>query len=136
MDSGNCSVDNLKGSFGGDLRKATVASIICNRESRGSNTALNDGCLTGESPDYSVGMFQINAMAHCPGAFSSYSITPPSCVVADQNKLNSCVNEWSTVEGNIKMLVTLSSVNGIPGENWVPWRSPVCRAEINTVLGQ
>lgn len=139
LESGPCSVDNLKGSFGGDLRKATVASIICNRETRGRPEALNTSCLTGETADYSVGLFQINALAHCRGTpppFSSWSLDPPACVVGNQNALNTCVNEWLTVEGNVKMMVTLSSVDGVPGENWVPWRTTVCKAEVDAVLKQ
>jgi hypothetical protein len=72
---------NLKKYFG-DEETAKEASIVCNRESGGvSNGKDNKGCLEGTSPEYSVGLFQINTIfeSRCPGgipAILNYNITP------------------------------------------------------------
>jgi hypothetical protein len=114
--TGFCSVQYLS-SFFPDQSKARQASIICQRESGGYPAAINNGCLSGKSADYSVGLFQINMLAHCPGAFSNYTLNPPSCTVADQNILNACVSKYSDPIENIKKAVELSS----GGTYWVPW---------------
>lgn len=124
--SGFCSVENLKKYFP-DTTSAQKASIICQRESRGTPGVLNDGCLDGSSVDYSVGLFQINMLAHCPGAFSSYTFNPPSCVIADRTKLDACVAKYSDPIENIKKMVELSA----NGTNWAPWRTPTNSCGIN-----
>lgn len=133
---GPCSVENLKTYLGGDERKATIASIICNRESRGlsyyadGRPVINNGCTTGQSADYSVGLFQINAMAHCPGAFTSYTLRPPSCSIGSHSKLDACVEKWLIPEENIKKMVELSQ----NGNNWRPWSAAgACSAAINMI---
>jgi len=122
-----CSVENLKPYFNGDENKALIASTICRRESGGTNyyasgaPVVNDGCTRGTSLDYSVGLFQINALAHCPGAFSSYGRNPIACEIESWPILSECVERWLTPEGSIQKMLELSSVNGVPGENWRPW---------------
>ncbi len=124
--SGFCSAQYLTGFFP-DATKARQASIICQRESGSNPGALNNGCLSGKSADYSVGLFQINLLAHCPGAFSSYTIIPPSCTVADQKILDACVNKFSDPVENIKKAAELSS----GGTYWVPWAAAKACGIIN-----
>jgi hypothetical protein len=120
-----CSVSNLMPYFGGDETKARQASIICNRESGSNPGALNNGCLRGESVDYSIGLFQINLLAHCPGAFSGPTLNP--CTVADQAKLDACHAKYADPIENIKKAVELSS----GGTYWVPWSAAKACGIIN-----
>lgn len=121
-----CSVENLLSYFDNDVTKATKASIICQKESGGFPFALNDGCLTGKSFDYSVGLFQYNlasSLNRCPGAFKSIDVAKKSCIVADQKKLDACVQRLFDPEENIKKAVALSG----GGENWTDWAAaPAC----------
>ena len=52
---------------------ANQASVICNRESGGNPTALNDDCRIGATPDYSAGLFQINLLVHPPVCAAAFS---------------------------------------------------------------
>lgn len=110
-----CSIENLSKYFPPD--QARNASIICNRESGSNLLAKNAGCLTGKSADYSIGLFQINMLVHCPGAFSSYTINPPSCTIDDESELAACETKFRDPEENIKKAVELSQ----NGTNWGPW---------------
>lgn len=112
-----CSVENLKSYFGNDETIARKASIICQRESGSNPGALNDGCLTGDTADYSIGLFQINMLAHCPGAFASYSINPPACKIGNQQILDACVAKYSDPVENIRYVKSLSK----DGTDWGPW---------------
>lgn len=113
--SNSCSVENLSRSFPSD--QARNASIICQKESGSNPGAANKGCLTGESADYSIGLFQINLLAHCPGAFSSFTINPPSCTISNIILLQACENKYRDPEENIRAAVSLSQ----NGNNWNPW---------------
>jgi len=82
-----CDVDYLKFKLNAKMslsnseatRRATNASIICNAESRARACALNDGCLDGIYVDYSIGLFQINLLAHkCPAHSETFVCSPPS----------------------------------------------------------
>ncbi len=127
--SGACSVDNLKGYFGNDIAKATNASQICNVESGGNEFALNDNCLRGTTYDYSVGLFQINLLAHsvvdpvsgqtlnCPSAFSVKDSSSSRCAIGDQSLLSRCVDILQNADNNINKAVEVSS----NGTNWNPW---------------
>lgn len=118
--TGPCSVENLLEPFGNDINKATKASIICNKESGSNPMAKNDGCLRGGTCDYSIGLFQINLLAHCPGAFSSYSCPrggPASCTVGNQSILQACETKLLNPIKNIEEAVRISS----NGTNWKPW---------------
>ena len=115
--SGLCSVSALLPYFGNDMLAATKASIICNCESGSSPTAMNTGCLTGSSVDYSIGLFQINLLAHCANAFSSYTWDPPSCTVASEQRLEHCTEKFLDPVQNIEYAVGLSR----NGANWSPW---------------
>ena len=112
--TGLCRIANLRRFF--PRSAARAASIICNMESAGNPSALNCGCFEGRSVDYSVGLFQINILAHCPGAMS-YTWSPPSCTVLDPARVDSCLSFYFDADNNIRKAVSLSS----NGTNWSPW---------------
>ncbi len=129
LTEGPCSVENLEtkianwpgnqGLSGVEITKrAKQASIICNAESGGSASAINRGCQTGDSVDYSVGLFQINLLAHaCPHYFE-YSWEPPQCtLLVDQDKVDSCAENVLHVDTNIRYALSISS----GGSNWDAW---------------
>jgi hypothetical protein len=103
------------------------ASIICNRESGGSPTALNTGCLTGSSCDYSIGLFQINALpGRCPQAFDPYGDGDWGCdfqthtywcTPKSQADAQACIAFWSDATNNIDKMISLSR----NGTCWAPW---------------
>jgi hypothetical protein len=67
--SGSCSVTDLAPYFSS---QASNASCICQAESGGNPAALNDNCLSNQTLDYSVGLFQINLLVHpIPGFYST-----------------------------------------------------------------
>lgn len=123
--TGYCSVSNLLPYFNGDSQKAHKASVICNRESGGNPSAFNDGCLNGITADFSIGLFQINLLAHgvgslnCPGAFACYSLNPPACEVIpeEEDVLTQCANLLWDPEININKMLEISN----NGTNWAPW---------------
>jgi hypothetical protein len=126
LGTGDCSVANLsKKDAGGfpvyfpDERSAEIASYICQRESASLPNVKNLGCTTGTSVDYSYGYFQINLLAHCPGAFT-YTWKPPSCQIINQVKHDECVALLSNPHENIRFAVSLSN----NGTVWGPWRLP------------
>lgn len=126
--TGFCSVDNLLKYLGNDREKATKASMICNKESGSSPTAKNKSCLKGKTCDYSIGLFQVNILAHCPGAFSDFSCgTPIYCTYGDKNILNTCETNLVDPVYNIKEMVRISNY----GTNWKPWKtaSKICGIE-------
>lgn len=110
--------------FGGNEVKARAASAICFRESGGDIVNRNDHCLSiypeaVRTRDYSVGLFQINLLAHCPGALRDDWNVDKTCTIIDQNKLNACYNSWTTFDGAVAKMLELSS----NGTNWNPWRT-------------
>lgn len=107
---GHCSVENLKRYFNGDQKKAIIASMICKKESGSNPLALNTNCGTN---DYSVGLFQINLVAHCAGAYANQSCRQ----LIDEQKRNVCELQYRNPEENIKKLLQLSN----NGNNWQPW---------------
>lgn len=122
-----CSPQNLS-AFGNN---ATTASIVCNGESGGQSSVINDGCLKGTSVDYSVGLFQINMLAHCPRLTEIFSCIDTNadgdkrpncaggtyCVIRNKTLLNECVNRYSSTAGNISKALELSQ----GGTNWSAW---------------
>lgn len=114
--SNYCSVDYLLHYFP-NRSIAQQASVICNKESGSNPFAANKGCLTGRFLDYSIGLFQINLLAHCPGAFSSYTRNPITCTIADRDKLKVCETRLYNPDENIREAVRISS----NGTNWAPW---------------
>jgi hypothetical protein len=123
---GWCDPDFLETNyFPGEPEKALNASRICNRESGSNPSAYNYKCLTGGSTDYSIGLFQINLLAHevagldCPGAFACYTYKPPACEVYPDKEdiLEKCTEFlWKPEENILKMLQVSNN-----GENWAPW---------------
>lgn len=97
--------------------RARQASIICNRESGGNPSAINDSCLSGGTLDYSIGLFQINLLAHCDGAFEYGKGPPPWCTIIDPEKVEECKEKFYNPDENAQYAFQLS--NG--GENWNPW---------------
>jgi hypothetical protein len=132
LTTGYCSVDNLERTFlevnpNDPLAhdKACLASKICNRESGGRPGALNTGCITGRTCDYSAGLFQYNFIipSRCPGGMLDYSCNPDVwCTVDNQATLDACVQEQFNPDTAIQTMLRLSN-NGV---NWCPWqiRSP------------
>ena len=60
---------NIRSAFGNEAQNA---AITCKRETTSGNpAALNKGCLSNASQEYSVGLFQINTLCHTPPDLSS-----------------------------------------------------------------
>lgn len=123
--TGYCSVSCLAPFFGGDVTKAKKAAQICYRESGGNPFATNKGCLppNPSSQDYSLGLFQINLLAHCAGALENEWKTARMCTILDQNKLTACENRFYDAVENIRFAVRLSG----GGTNWTPWSAALPR---------
>lgn len=64
--TGYCAYENLLPYFGNDPQAALEASLVCQIESSSNPFAKNLVC-----PDYSIGLFQINLVAHCAGAYNN-----------------------------------------------------------------
>lgn len=112
--TGYCSVANLKKYFS-DGTKALIASLICESESGSDPFNLNNNCATN---DYSIGLFQINAVAHCPGAYGAGKFGPQSCDnLLSQSTRNVCEISWYNPEENIARALKTSS----GGKYWAPW---------------
>ena len=120
--------------------QASIAAIICNMESGGNPSAINCGCLTGSTVDYSIGLFQINLLAHsmpgtnCYQAFE-YSCPywwcqnqgPILCTILDQDMVNACADYYFDPVNNILKAYELS----LGGTNWTPWSTATsCATEI------
>ena len=118
--AGWCSVSTLSRYFPPGTPASIIrnASIVCNIESGGYTNALNDGCLCGRSVDYSVGLFQINLLPsnRCPGAFSGYTWSPPSCTINDLEALQQCTQDYLDPETNIEKAVRM-----INDGQWCSW---------------
>ncbi|OGM09777.1 hypothetical protein A2W13_01185 [Candidatus Woesebacteria bacterium RBG_16_36_11] len=112
---GYCSPENL-GRFFSTGREARQASIICNGESGGDPTSMNCSCMTGETLDYSLGLFQINLLAHCAGDAISYTRNPISCTIHDPEKILECTEILMDADQNIQWAVGLYQQAG-----WDPW---------------
>ncbi|MCJ7740449.1 hypothetical protein MUP32_03990 [Candidatus Microgenomates bacterium] len=122
--SGYCSVENLmkkddKGNYiyFSDVVSATKASKICQRESGSNPISANKGCLTGKYVDYSIGLFQINILAHCPLSLPTYTWQPPSCSFGNIAERDKCEELLKDPDYNIKYAVQLSN----NGTNWKAW---------------
>lgn len=104
--TGYCSVENLMKYFP-DYTSAYKASVVCQGESSSNPLAANTACLRGGSVDYSIGLFQINLLAHCDGAMT-YTWTPSSCRIINQSKFDACKQLYQDPDTNIKKAVALS----------------------------
>jgi hypothetical protein len=112
--TGYCSVENLQKYFP-NYTAAYKASVVCQGESASNPLAGNKSCTTGRSVDYSIGLFQINALAHCEGAMT-YTWNPPSCRIINQTLLDTCVRQYQDPDYNIRKAVALSK----NGTDWYP----------------
>jgi hypothetical protein len=146
-EGGFCSPEYLMNATGWTECQAQTAAIICNRESGGNPSAINCGCLTGTSVDYSVGLFQINLLAHtaettpqlrCYEAFE-YSCYyywcenqgEISCTILDQDVVNQCADYYFDATNNITKAYQLS----LGGTNWTPWSAATACADEIAALG-
>jgi len=115
-----CSVENLKAYFGNNEGRAVVASLICQAESISFPFSLNDNCQIDEKKgnEYSVGLFQINLVAHCGGAYAN----PRSCnSTLNRSKRDVCEQRWrSDTDENIKFAAGLSQ-GGSVWDQWGTW---------------
>ncbi len=122
---------------------AVKASMICGRESGGNPNNHNKSCtfgtdgrdndgdflvdgadskdsrglFDGGTYDYSIGLFQINLIAHCRDAFGDIGREPLRCVVGNASRLNECVERFTDPQRNIEYMIQLSN----NGKNWGPW---------------
>lgn len=142
--------NNLKILFGD---QADNAAAICNRESGGVAEAVNSNCLESDpalhSVDYSVGLFQINMLAHpnpaffstpegaelgkltssrpCYQAFSNYTDYQDYtkwgnvCEVGDTNLLNTCISWFQIPKNNLAYAKFLVTGGGGSSYDWSPW---------------
>ena len=115
-----------------------LAAIICNGESGGWTNALNDGCLCNRTCDFSIGLFQINALpGRCdgyldpdafiarpvnqcpnPGNWSCNSATRTYCCIPKSDAAaQECIDHWTDPDTNINKMITLSQ----NGTVWDPW---------------
>lgn len=93
-------------------KRVAAASCICQRESGGVPTALNDGCIGGTSREYSIGLFQLNVWAqplHCRFAEGDVNKIfnpknaqippfPKTCQVLNFDQLNTCFERLTGTE--------------------------------------
>jgi hypothetical protein len=107
-----CSIENLKKpEFFKSEEPARLASQICQAESHSNPFVINKGCLERKSCDYSVGLFQINMLAQCEGAFDyscDRNTKTYACTIIDQAKLDKCVKDYSDSTTNIKKAYDMS----------------------------
>ena len=105
LGTGYCDPQYLLPFFDNDLTAATYASQICQCESGSNQYITNPGCTTGQSCDYSVGLFQINQLGRCPLGISSYTCDFNtglfSCTISSQSELQACVNSFTDPNNNI-----------------------------------
>jgi hypothetical protein len=129
---------------------AINASIICNRESGAYTQALNDRCLRstdgidndgdglidfndpdydGATVDFSVGLFQINLLAHggdpfvCPDGdpIASWSWgPPPTCSLTSTLAANKCIDNIQDVSNDGEKNI-LKAVSMFKSSGWGPW---------------
>jgi len=116
---GYCSQSYLSQFF--DPGDAAGASCICNTESGGNPDAINCGCLSGSSFDYSIGLFQINLLAHCDGG-APFDKNPPMCTIKDKDRVIECANMFFDPANNVQKAVALTKDLKSRGYSpWCPW---------------
>jgi len=119
---GYCSPNFLAQFFGGNMQKANTAACICQYESGGNPGPVSDNlnCIkNGSSADYSIGLFQINLLAHCP-APSVKLISPVGppwfCQIQNQAAVDACTTQYLDPIKNIQKMLEISS----NGNAWEP----------------
>ena len=141
---GWCSIGTLTNEINGkrglnwSASQIRIAAIVCNGESGGWTNAFNDGCLCNRTCDFSIGLFQINALpgrcdgnfdpdafeafpvAQCPaeGNWScDYSSKSYCCIPKSDAAAQACINYWTDPDRNIDKMITLSR----NGTDWDAW---------------
>ena len=126
-DAGSCQARLMLQFF--DMHAADAVQI-CRRESGGNALALNDNCLTGTTSDYSIGLFQINLLAHCEDedgdGTSPFFISDPFCTITDQDDVDICKKKFGygdPVTNTAKALEIALAWGGFGsgGTGWDPW---------------
>ena len=109
--TGFCSYEYLLPYFNNQPELALTASLICNLESGSDPFAANKVC-----PDYSIGLFQINLVAHCGGAFNP----PPTCAIINTSLKNACEQRFLDPIENIQYAyqLYLSGGTGWTSNKW------------------
>lgn len=109
--TGYCSYEHLLPYFNNQPDLALTASLICNLESGSDPFATNKVC-----PDYSIGLFQVNLIAHCGGAFDP----PPTCTVLNSSLRNACEQRFLDPLENIRYAyqLYLSGGTGWTANKW------------------
>lgn len=117
--TGYCSYGNLLPYFNNDPQAALTSSLICNLESGSDPFSKNPIC-----PDYSIGLFQINLIAHCGGAF-----TPaPACTLLDATLRDACEQRFVDPVENIRYAYQLYQNR----QDWTAWSTyPAAQATLD-----
>ena len=98
-------------------------------ESGGNPDVSNKLCLVGKSYDFSIGLFQINLIAHCRHEFTSVSSADKSCELdksyivgtdpENGEPITQCEERYKNPIENINKAYGLSS----SGTNCTPWQT-------------
>jgi len=118
LGTGYCRPENLS-IFGEYAQKA---SIVCQAESGGNPYCLNTSCSTGKTCDYSVGLFQINLLPRCPGAFdwdSKTCISNPYCKIINQALVEQCKEKYGYGNSEVNIQKAYEIFESWGG--WCPW---------------
>lgn len=140
-----CSPENLLAPMGPFTsgENAAIAAQICMRESYGlivgREKRINSGCISGDTPEYSVGLFQINLFAHqnlCPP--KTFLNTPSDSKICRLNpeivnwedgssgtRIDRCTDKYLNNAENIKAMFQIF----LDAKNWDPWKADLgnCR---------
>lgn len=117
--AGYCSGSFLNNFF--DPEDVSAASCICNAESGGNPNAINCSCLTGGTFDYSIGLFQINLLAHCDGG-APFEKNPPMCKITDTSRVIECANIFLDPANNAQRAADfVRSLKSRGYSPWCPW---------------
>jgi len=119
---GNYCSTNYLANFFGSQQIGQQATCICKMESGGNPFALNDNCLRGGTADYSLGLFQINLLAHCSNAIGYQGNV---CVIKNQTTFNQCKKMYFDPVQNIQKAVELYR-----GQSWQPWTNSAIKCNL------
>lgn len=142
--TGYCDPEQLKSYFNNDQQATQRASWVCKFESNSNPAAANDTCQeAGGTMDYSIGLFQINLLAHCSSDllqnFSDAGYSGPAfnarqvfqyttddrgrdvplmpCKILKPDLLAQCKTAMLNPVNNIKKAAAMSG----KGQNWNAW---------------
>jgi len=118
VQSGPCTVDNLKQYFGSG---AETASKVCNKESGGNAGLASTTDKTADGKTFSWGLFQINLTQHkiggldCPSAFNGKNY---SATVKNQSLYDQCVAAATNPTTNLEYASSLYK-----SSSWKHWNN-------------